>query len=189
MALFPTTIKPCYPVRRSPEWNTIITPMRSGKENRSQVVVFPKYKIVLKFDSLNETDANSIINFFNNTARGALNAFRFKWPAGRAYVKEYVGRGDAATTTFNLPCIGGSSGTTTVYVNGVETSVTFSSGTGADGLDQIIFNPAPAAGATITASFTGYWTPQVRFEDSLDEEAFCYLLYRFGQIILIGVPL
>lgn len=186
MSLFPS-VTPGLKVAVIPRWNTIITDMISGKENRTQTWVFPKRKILLNFPRITLDDTKSILNFFNNTTKGARYTFRWQHPISEAWTKEYVGRGDASTTTFTIPCIEGSSGTTTAYVDDVETSKTFSAGTGTDGLDQIIFSPAPANGSVITVSFTGYWTPQVRFEDEINAEYVLYDLLTLESLTLIEV--
>lgn len=173
MSLFPS-VTPGIPLVTNPKWRTIISNMESGKENRTQTWVFPKRKITLLFPVLTLTDAKSILNFFNNTCKGARYSFRWVHPVSETWTKEYVAQGDDSTVTFTLPCTNGSAGTTTMYIDDVETGGTFGDGAGADGLDQFTFVSAPTSGTLITSTFTGQWTPEVRFEDEISSE---YLLY------------
>lgn len=186
MSLFPD-ITYGYPLEIEDLWNTIISDMVSGKENRTQTWPFNKQIIGVPVPSISYADLKSVRDFFNNTCKGARYSFRFKDAVSKSYTKEFVDQGDAATVTFNTPCIDGSAGTTTAYVDNVETSVTFGDGTGSDGLDQVTFNPAPADGAIITVSFTGKWTPLVRFPDKLSWSQLRHLIYAYKQIPLYVV--
>jgi len=174
VSLFPTTLTPGMPIINT-MWSTNISTLKSGKENRTQNWVFPVRIIRVPFPNISLSEAKQIINFYNNDCKGARYSFHFKFPVSENYTKEFVGQGDAASKTFTLPITSGVDGTTTMYVDDVEDSArTFSSGTGTDSRDQITFTSAPSLAAVITVSFTGYWTPTLRFSDSM---AFRYNLY------------
>jgi len=187
MSLFPTTITPGLPSIKS-IWNTTITPMKSGKENRTQNWVFNRRIVTVTFPNISLLDAKSIINFYNNDCKGARYSFHFKWTVSENYTKEYIDQGDGTTTTFTLPLTGGADGTTTMYEDDVEQAArTFSAAGGTDSRDQVVFDSAPADGELITASFTGYWTPEVRFPDNIAYQYNLHDIMTYEKIELIEV--
>lgn len=184
MNQFPTSPIPVYPLDITGEWKTLSTDFESGRQQRRQVWTFPRRSIKLEFDAITQVQADTLWNFYN-TCKGAYDPFWFFDPTKdssgnwHSYTGEYVGRGDGVTTIFELP----SKSTTalTVYVNGTSTSVTFNSGVGDAGVDDIQFSSAPAAGSTITADFTGQIRYRVRFaEDKLSKSLFIFMLYKIG---------
>lgn len=187
MSLFPTTVNLGIPQIDS-MWNTTITPMKSGKENRTQNWIFPKRQISIPFPNITETDLKTILNFFNNDCKGARYAFHLKWPVEEIYKKEYVDQGDSGTTTFTLPFSEGTAGNTYIYLDDVlNTGYTFSSGTGIDGMDQVVFTTAPSDGVLITCTSTAKWTPLVRFSDKMTYQYLLNDLVSIGKITLYEV--
>lgn len=66
---------------------------------------------------------------------------------------EAVGTGDAATTTFDLVQSDVIESSLVVYIGNDKQRVTLSAGTGAAGVDQIVFSTAPASGVSIVADY------------------------------------
>jgi len=186
VALFPTLSHTHSYPKVEENWNTTISDMQSGKENRTQVWAFPKRTISVNLPGHIYADLKLIRDFYNNTCKGARYTFRFKYDQSRAYAKEYAGLGDSTTKTFTIPSIDASSNIT-AYVNDVVTGTSFGNGTGSDGLDQMTFASAPANGSVVTVSFTGKWTPQVRFPDKLSWQQITSLVSLTEQINLIEV--
>lgn len=185
--LFPT-------LQRRPEheyevvhkWNTIITPLSAGRENRTRTYSFPLRTITMPLFDTTTSDANLIINFFNNECFGAFNSFRLVFPYIRTYTKEYIDTADGVDTTWDLPCKDGDEITTYVYKDNVTEEFTFGDGTGSDGLDQIILS-TPNAGCIITATFQAYFAPLVRFPDEMTEKWLWEFVYEYKQLTFIEV--
>lgn len=152
MPVFPSLPEPTYPLKIEPQFSTLISDFQTGKEQRRQVWAFPKRLLVLQFETLLQTEIDILYNFFL-ARKGSFEPFYYfwllkdennNWPV---YAGEYIYRGNGTQTLFDLP--GKSITGLTVYVNGVVTPATFSSGSGPDGVDQINFN---TTGAIISSS-------------------------------------
>jgi hypothetical protein len=170
------------PVKQEIKWKTLITPFDQGEENRRQKWLFPKRDLTLKYNYLTKAQMNILWAYYLSM-KGAYTAFNFFLPYSDTYVKEYVGTGDASTTVFNLPAKTSSS--YTLYVDDVAKTAggvdwTFASAGGTDGADKATFNSAPAAGAYITFSFTGFLKVRCRFEDTFDYDTFTTYLMGTG---------
>ena len=165
---------------------TLVSEFETGKEQRRQAWAFPRRTIKLSFDPLLAADVDTIYNFLL-ARKGSFEPFYYFWPwknpgnVWQSYTGEYIGRGTGALTTFNLPARNVTQGSLVVYVDGVQTAVTFSSGTGANNVDQIVFAVAPANGATITANLTGQLRLRMRLKtDAVTKDYFAFLLGRLG---------
>jgi len=157
-----------------------------GEEQRKQKWLYPKRDFTLKHVGITEAQLKTMYDFY--LARGgAYEAFNFFHHKSRIYTAEYVGTGDGSTVIFNLPSKQASS--YTLYVDGVTQTgggvdYTFSSEGGTDGADKVTFTAAPADGARITFTFTGYMKVHCRFlEDKLSFESF------FERIAHLGLKL
>lgn len=162
-----------------PRWKTIIAAMDSGVEQRRQKWTFPKYDIKLSFAVLSASEIQAIWNFF--VARhGSFEAFYFYTYDALAWTGCYIGVGDGATQTFDIPGKGTSA--QTIYVDGASTvAVTILTGGGAESSDRVTFTIAPAAGAILSCDFTGYMRIRCRFkEDTIDRSHLQHTLYTTG---------
>jgi hypothetical protein len=194
MATFPeSSPTPNYPLIVTPRWDTIVSKMDGGAEQRRQKTLFPVYDVKVVYDALSNSEARTLWNFFM-ARRGRYEAFYIydmALLAGSAFDHDgqFVGSGDGVTDTFDLP--GRSTSSQTIYVDGaaqtLTTHYTISAGTGVSGADQVVFVTAPTDGTVITADFTGFLRMRVRFaEDTLSREIFMTTLSRIG-ITLTGV--
>jgi len=152
------------------EWKTSIVISESGIEQRRakwghvrrHVHISPRYLYGVNGDTLWD---------FYHARRGSYEAFSWFVPFSDAYIKELVGIGDGSTVTFNIP--GKLTSARTMYEDGEENaSISYSTG-GTDGVDRVTFSVAPAAGAIIEISFTGYLRIWCRFaNDKLNRPFF-----------------
>jgi len=190
MQVYPSTPNPQYPFEIISEYKTLISTFESGQELAHQQWRFPKRSVNLKYDVLTASEIQTLWNFYV-ARRGALVPFWFfdeysKDASGNpmAHTDEFVGRGDGATTVFDLP--GKTTSARTMYLDGTsEAGVTYQSGTGDGGADQVTFNSAPADGKLITVDFTGYLRLKMRFaEDKLSKENFSVRLYKTGVSLI-----
>jgi hypothetical protein len=154
-----------------------------GKEQRHQKWLYPRRTVELHYKHITKAKAKTIWDFYI-ARKGSYEAFNFFFPATNTYTAEYVGTGDGATLTFNLPSNQALS--YTLYVDGVTqtaggTHYTFTSAGGTDGKDKAVFVAAPADGARITWTFTGYLVVVCRFkEDGMGFETLYNRLVTFG---------
>jgi hypothetical protein len=178
MALYPATSSVAYaePLTEGIQWKTLATQFDDlGVEQRKQKWLYPKRIITLHYRFITKAEARTLWAFYI-ARKGSYEAFSFFYPVSNTYTTEYVGTGDGTTLVFNLPCKTASS--YTLYVDGVAqtaggTDYTFGALGGADGADKATFVAAPADGARITFSFTGYLKVRARFaEDNMDFETF-----------------
>ena len=108
MYVFPESPIPIYPLELSSEWKNLKSDFESGTEQRRQVWSFPKRSVKLEFKPLQQTEIDTLWNFFQ-ARKGSLEPFWFFRPTKdkngdwHSYTGEYVGRGDGATTIFELP--------------------------------------------------------------------------------------
>lgn len=166
MALFPVTPTPSVPYTFTLSRALSRARYASGFERARVVRSRRLYKATVTYPRSSSSDLASILDFLSDDA---LTASPFSWvdpaPATSVWKGMYVGVGTGAATVFDLPCRGGASGTTTVYVAGTPTGITFGAGTGADGRDRATFAVVPALGALITVDFTGQLEVWARLTD------------------------
>lgn len=177
MALYPSTPAPSYPLNISRNFKTLVSDFDSGSEQRRRLWRFPKRSVSLNYKNITLANRDILAAFFN-TYFGTFTEFYWYDPLLRNWTDEYVGRGDGATTTFNLHSKTTTTGATLkIYVDGIITTVTtdytFVSGGGTEGADRITFTAGhiPSTGQLITSDFNGYLRIKARFsEDGLSEE-------------------
>jgi hypothetical protein len=179
MSAFPTTAPTQDGYELTPEWKTIIREMDSGAEQRRQKWIFPKFNVSLTFSILTQTEIDTLWNFYM-ARHGAAEAFYFYTIESGDWDGLYVGVGDGATKTFDLP--GKSTSAQTIYVDGISTSaVTILTGGGSESSDRVTFTTEPAAGAILSCDFTGYLRIRCRFEeDKMSKRIFTDAIFRTG---------
>jgi uncharacterized protein (TIGR02217 family) len=187
MSTFPEDPKPIYPLVITPRFNTVVSGMDSGSEERTAKWLFPKYDTTVKYHGLSASDVQILWNFYLSR-KGAYEAFYIYDLAllasiAKSHVGQYVATGDGATDTFDIP--GRSTSSHTVYIDNVEQTVTsdysISYGGGASGSDQVVFVSAPAEGEVVTVDFTGYLRIRCRFaQDNLSFDLFQTVLFSTG---------
>jgi len=147
MYIFPESPIPIYPLELSSEWKNLKSDFESGKEQRRQVWSFPKRSVKLEFKPLQQTEIDTLWNFFQ-ARKGSLEPFWFFRPTKdkngdwHSYTGEYVGRGDGATTIFELP---------SKDTQGVELITNGDFETGATSPWAFYVNTGVGAAATFTA--------------------------------------
>lgn len=192
MEVYPATPIPSFSLITDHKFRTLVTDFESGIENRRSLWRFPKRIFSLKYNLLimSAAERDTIYEFIQNRL-GSYESFWFFDPKLRKWIDEYIGYGDGATATFDLP-----SKTTTddatlkIYVAGVlkidTVDYDFVSGGGAGGSDRITFiaGHIPAVGALITSDFNGYLRIKGRFQDDgFNEEYFTVNFVKTGVII------
>ena len=194
MATWPeSSPTPNYPLILTPRFNTRITTFESGKEQRTARWLFPKYDVVVQYDVISASEAQTLWQFFC-ARRGAQEAFYIYDLSSLAsvtkqHLTQYCGTGDGTTTTFDLP--GKSTSSHIIYSDGsAEDSedYTILSGSGTSSSDRVEYDTAPDEGTVVTATFHGYLRIRVRFEeDTLSQELFTTNLFRYNAIALKGL--
>jgi len=190
---FPASPVPKEPVLITPRFKTLISDFESGGEQRRQKWLYAKYDVQIAFPLLEMSDIQTLWDFYM-ARKGAYEAFWFFDPRpglGMTVAHDglYVGTGDGATEVFDLP--GKSTSSQTIYVDGVEQTVTTDyvilTGGGDGSADRVDFVGIPNAGEIITCDFTGELRMRVRFAaDGLNLELFTLMLQTVG-IQLIGL--
>jgi len=186
MQVYPTTPAPLYPYTITPVWRTLLSEFETGSEQRRSKWVFPVYDVNLQYPVLSATNS-ALLWAFYMARKGSAEAFWFYDLYSSAHIAHYVGVGNGTTDIFDLP--GKSTSSRTLYVDGsvVSSGFAYLTGGGDGSSDRVDFETAPALGAIITVSFTGYLRAKVRFEeDRLDRENFTINLFKYG-IKLKGV--
>ena len=187
MSTFPESPAPIYPLIVEPEWKTLVSGFDGGGEQRRQKQLFPKYNVVVGYDALTSSNAQTLWDFYM-ARKGAYEAFYIYDLALLASVApnhdgQYCGTGDGATEIFDIP--GRSTSSQSVYVDNVLQTITTDyvilTGGGESSADRIDFVSPPAAGEVITVDFTGFLRIRARFlEDKLPRELFMTNLFRYG---------
>lgn len=187
MATFPEDPAPAYPLIVTPVWKTLISQIGTGKEQRRQKSLFPMYDVTVRYNVITAANAKTLWEFYM-ARKGAYEAFYIYDLALLASVSfnhddQYVGTGDGATEIFDIP--GRSTSSQTIYVDGIEQTVTTDyvilTGGGESNSDRVDFVTAPSTGSIITADFTGFLRMRVRFMyDKLSRELFTTNLFRYG---------
>jgi len=175
---YPETPIPTEPYDIKINWKTVISDFDSGKEQRRQKNLYPKYNVSLTYPPLSLTDIQILWNFYQ-ARRGTYEPFYFYSIEEAQWNGCFVGIGNASDTTFDLP--GKSASSIVIYDNGVATA-TYTLGVG-DGdclSDNIVFNTAPAVNALITCDFYGYLRIRCRFQEELTRSSFTAALYKTG---------
>lgn len=203
---YPTIPVPNWPYDIKINWNTTVSSFDSGKEQRRQKNLYPKYDVSLTYTVLSLTNMQILWNFYQ-ARKGTYEPFYFYSLESTTWNGCFVGIGDGTTTTFDLP--GKSTSSVVIYVSGVALRSTSSQilmedespistedgnniilegpeeytlyvGGGAASADRVNILTAPAANALITCDFTGYLRIRCRFQEELSRSAFTAALYQTG---------
>ena len=187
MSTFPESPAPIYPLIVEPEWRTLTSDFDGGGEQRRQKQLFPKYNVTVSYGALSESDMQTLWDFYM-ARKGAYEAFYIYDLALLAGIApnhdgQYAGTGNGSTEVFDIP--GRSTSSHTVYVDGVEQTITTDyvilTGGGESSADRIDFVSPPSAGEVITVDFTGYLRIRARFaEDKLPRSLFMTVLFNYG---------
>jgi uncharacterized protein (TIGR02217 family) len=196
-SVYPTLSGLGWSVIKTPLWSTVVQQSVSGKEVRTALQLFPRYKFQLTYEVLRASAAypeyQTLIDFFN-ARQGPYDDFLFADPNDNAVAAQQFGTGDGTTTAFQLlrPLKAGGylepvqnlNGTPSIYKAGVLQPSGFT--VGATGI--VTFGTAPASGAVLT--WTGNYYFRCRFvNDSAEFEQFMQDLWRLGKIEFISVKL
>lgn len=185
--LFPETPTPTEVVV-TPVWKTLFSDgIGDGEEQRRQRQLFATYDVTVKYHDMAKAKMQTLWTFYM-AHHGALDAFyAYDLFTSMDHVSLFVGLGDGASDTFDLP--GRTTSARTMYVNGVEeTSITYLTGGGSASSDRVEFASAVAEGAVITCDLTGYLRIKCRFlNDKLSRETMYQQIYNFGGLDLKGL--
>lgn len=195
MAKFPESPVPNYTLTLTPKWRTLITQLGENTEQRTAKQLYPQFDVTVNFVAMPSATDMMILWDFYKARQGAYEGFYIYDPQLHATVYPahtglYIDTADGSTTTFDIP--GRSTSSQSIYVNGVEqtltTDYTIGTGTGAESSDQVSFVVDPSAGDIVTCDFTGIMRIPVRFaDDRLSFELFEATIWRTGAIQLYGL--
>lgn len=175
-----------WPVKRTPMWKTIKPVAISGKESAIALWSYPRYQYELVYNVLRTgsiagstyTEWQTLLGFYN-ARNGGFDSFLFDDEDDDSVTTQNIGTGDGTTTAFQLVrSLGGFAEpvlapnvVTTVYDNGTPVNpLNYTvNNWAATNPGVLAFTSAPAAGHTITATFTYYW-PCRFVEDSCEFE-------------------
>lgn len=181
MSEYPASPVPKYPVDLTAVWKTVISAFDAANEQRRQKQTYAKYDVSLVYDRLSDANIAILWNFYM-ARKGAYEAFYFYTLESADWGGLYIGVGDAAEVTFDIP--GKTTSSQAIYVNGALVDpgdYTMVVGGGTENSDRVTFDTAPALNAIITCDFTGYMRIRCRFEeDKMTRQRFLHLLYRTG---------
>jgi len=204
--VYPTLVGLTYSVTKRPIFNTGVATTAALNDIVVTYTQTPIWEFDLSYDYLPDyagggttaSDLKTLMGFFLST-QGGFMPFCFTDPDDNSVTAQAIGTGDGTTTNFTLVrTYGGSDGTGTepigyfnasqpysVYVGGTlktpGTDYTIVTTTPVN--QQIQFTSAPAASATITASFSYYYW--VRFaDDKYDFEKVSNLLWSLKKLTL-----
>jgi uncharacterized protein (TIGR02217 family) len=181
--VFPESPAPNFGYTLTPRWDTMIKRVRSGAEQRRGKLTYAQYDAELLYDVLTQSEMVDEFYEFYMAHKGALTAFWFYDIISHAHKGLYVGTGDGSTEVFDLP--GKSTSSQTIYVDGVEQTVTTDyvilTGGGDGNADRVDFVTPPSEGQVVTCDFTGYLRCRMRFEeDEMDRTLFSVALFKTG---------
>jgi hypothetical protein len=205
--VYPTTPVPSWPYDIKIRWNTTVSSFDSGKEQRRQKNLYPKYDVSLTYPVLTAANMQILWSFYQSK-KGTYEPFYFYSLESTTWEGCYIGIGDGVTTTFDIP--GRSTSNVIIYQDGVELrsagtsdillenddiltaedddtiiregpeEYTLYIGGGAASADRVTFATAPAENDLITCNFTGYLRIRCRFQEELSRSAFTAALYQTG---------
>jgi len=178
--VYPTTPVPSWPYDIKVRWNTTISSFDSGKEQRRQKNLYPKYDVSLTYPVLTAANMQILWSFYQSK-KGTYEPFYFYSLESTTWEGCYIGIGDGVTTTFDIP--GRSTSNVIIYQDGVELrseEYTLYIGGGAASADRVTFATAPAENDLLTCDFTGYLRIRCRFQEELSRSAFTAALYKTG---------
>ena len=165
--VFPTLAGQAWPVHKRPSFATRVAAHVSGREVRVPYYAQTLYEFEVTFDALASSAATALAGAgasslqtllgFYLAAQGQLGTFLYVDPSDNAAASQAIGTGDGTTRTFTLTrTLGGftepvswASAVSAVTVAGAPIA-----GWSLATPNLLTLAAAPAAGATVTASFT-----------------------------------
>lgn len=119
LAVYPAIPKPSYSYSMDHQLKTDVVDYEGGYEQRNRRWRFPRRTFILiyKLKSFTATQRDAISDFYYQR-HGSYELFWFFDWQERKWIDQYVGQGDGATQTFDLP---GTSTGTTGTVSGILT--------------------------------------------------------------------
>lgn len=158
--IYPEAPRPANVITETLAFDVLVTTVNTNAEQRRLRQFKPKRLFVLQYQGLKRADISVLQGFFNK-CKGLYSRFTFILPVAGDFEGEFVAKQVGSEVTFDLPSVNTTN--LTIYVDGVETAVTISAGSGEDGRDQIVFASAPALDSVITADFSGNLVVYARF--------------------------
>ena len=119
--VYPTTPVPNWPYDIKINWNTTVSSFDSGKEQRRQKNLYPKYDVTLTYTVLSLANMQILWNFYQ-ARKGTFEPIYFYSLESTTWSGCYLGIGDGTTTTFDIP--GKSTSNVQIYVSGVALRAT-----------------------------------------------------------------
>lgn len=195
--VFPSLPGQNWPVQRSPVFDTIVQTSISGKETRIAKQQFPRWKWEVGFSVLRSaaafTEVQQLTGFFNGLL-GMFDTFLYQDVIDNAVTAQLLGVGDGVTKTFQLvrnyggfiePVLAPNI-VSHVFNNGVDSGGWTVSSWGSASPGVVTYAVAPAAGRSITATFSYYW-PVRMLSDSIDINQMMVGLYENKKFTFISV--
>lgn len=193
-AIFPSLVGLSFPVKRAPQFNTIVQQAASGREVRAALRTYALWDWELCFDYLSSAaaiaDWQNLLGFYLQR-QGSYDAFLFNDTDDNTVTGQFVGTGDGTTVAFQLiRTLGGAldlvtdlNGAPVIKNNGsIVSSGNYTVGMNSSGI--VTFNTAPLAGHAITWTGSYYW--RVRFkEDSNQYEKFANQFWENKSISFV----
>lgn len=170
----------------TPRWLTVTTRFDSTTQQRKQKALFAVYDVSFSYAHIVSTDESTLWAFYM-ARKGAYEGFYIYDIYAKPHAGLFVGHGDAATATFDLP--GKSTSSQAIYIDGVlqSSGYTIVTGGGAENSDRVTFDTPPVSGAMITCDLTGYLRMRVHYKtDKLSRESFRNMIFR-GTVDLEGL--
>jgi hypothetical protein len=182
MAEYPAAPVPAYPLKITQVWNTLRSDFDGANRQARQKQAFAKHDVVLNYKPLTKAEIQLLWSFYTKRG-GAFEEFYFyTLPETEVWEDLYVGVGDGAETTFDLP--GKNTSLQSIYANAVAVDsgdYTILTGGGEVSSDRVQFDTAPAEGVVISCGFTGYMRIHCCFkEDKMSKDLFEVVLYATG---------
>lgn len=190
-AIFPVTPGLTFPVKKSPEFSTIINTADGGGESRIAKWSAPKWHYELIYEFLRDGSAyleqQQLLGFFL-ARQGKFDSFLFFDPTDNKVSNQVFGVGDGTTTQFQL--VRNFGGAFVEPVRGITAAPTITEAGNAttaftwvpSGL--VTFTSAPAAGAVL--AWSGVFFFRLRFDmDKADFEQFMSGLWEVKSLQLV----
>jgi hypothetical protein len=192
---FPTLSGQDISFHKKPIFKTLVADHVSGREVRSALYQNPIWEFELAFNALDGTSSGqygflgpeslqSLMGLYL-ACQGSYSPFLYTDPTDSIASNQSLGTGDNATTAFTFARtlggftepVGWVTAVSAVFLNGLNQA----SGWSLSAPNSLFFGSAPAAGVSITASFT--YAFQCRFsDDKLDFEQFTANLWKADSV-------
>ena len=173
------TLTPEFGLEESINFQTLITPMKTGKERRRAKWAYGLRSYKLNLYVYTKSAMDALWAFFV-ARKGIHDPFLVKIPTEYQVTTEAIGTGDGSATTFMLDefPIDETAGTFTMYADGVEVDASLDNNFTGE-YSTVTFDSAPAADAVLTGDYEFFF--YVRFTvDKFSRELIAYQLLNSG---------